>query len=77
MFSNWHKGIESSVKGRIRVGVCALVWAIWNCRNDIIFNKISVPKLYAGDLSPFLLPAKEWNHMDSGCTRLAIFNVGG
>jgi hypothetical protein len=39
MFSNWHKGIESSVKGRIRVGVCALVWAIWNYQNDVVFNK--------------------------------------
>ena len=22
-------------------GVCALLWTIWNCRNDLVFNRIS------------------------------------
>jgi hypothetical protein len=43
MFGNWLNEIEPIVKARIRVGVCALVWAIWNCRNDVVFNKTSVP----------------------------------
>jgi hypothetical protein len=25
-------------KESIRVGVYALIWAMWNCRNDVIFN---------------------------------------
>jgi hypothetical protein len=26
------------MKQRIRVGVCGLIWAMWNCRNDVTFN---------------------------------------
>jgi hypothetical protein len=37
MFGKWLNGIDKSSKARIRIGVCAIVWAIWNCRNDIIF----------------------------------------
>jgi hypothetical protein len=43
MFGNWLNGIEPIVKARIRVGVCALVWEIWNYRKDVVFNKTSVP----------------------------------
>jgi hypothetical protein len=78
------------VSTRIRIEVCALVWAIWNCRNDIIFNN--------ANCSPFLevinrtlhwittwallLPEDQRGYMDSGCTRLmavvqAIFSQGG
>jgi hypothetical protein len=28
---------------QIRVGVCAIVWAMWNVRNDFIFNKQKTP----------------------------------
>jgi hypothetical protein len=28
------------MKGLIWVGTTALCWAIWRCRNDVIFNKI-------------------------------------
>ena len=31
-------GIDNRTKGQIRVGVCALLWAIWHVRNDFIFN---------------------------------------
>ena len=31
--------MESNIAGHIRIGICALLWAIWNCRNDIIFNR--------------------------------------
>jgi hypothetical protein len=24
---------------QIRVGVCAVIWTMWNIRNDFIFNK--------------------------------------
>ena len=32
-------GIESEIARHIRVGVCALLWAVWNCRNDMVFNR--------------------------------------
>jgi RsiW-degrading membrane proteinase PrsW (M82 family) len=28
------------MKGLIWVGIAVLCWAIWRCRNDIIFNKM-------------------------------------
>ena len=39
LFGTWLVGIESETAGHIRVGVCALLWAIWNCRNDLAFNR--------------------------------------
>jgi hypothetical protein len=42
MFGIWLNGIEPINKARIRVGVCALVWAIWNFRNNVVFNKTSL-----------------------------------
>ena len=39
MFGNWLLGVPRNEKVQIRVGVCALLWAIWNIRNDYIFNR--------------------------------------
>ena len=39
LFGTWLVGIESETVRHIRVGVCALLWAIWNCRNDLAFNR--------------------------------------
>ena len=39
MVGNWLNDIDKDTKARIRVGTCAIVWSLWNCRNDIIFNK--------------------------------------
>jgi hypothetical protein len=42
MFGNWLNGIDKDIKARIRMGVSAICWEIWHCRNNIIFNKQSV-----------------------------------
>jgi hypothetical protein len=39
LFENWLKGIPKKDRIQIRVVVCAVIWAIWNNRNDYIFNK--------------------------------------
>jgi hypothetical protein len=38
-FGNWLKGIPKNDLVQIRLGVCAVIWAIWNNRNDHVFNK--------------------------------------
>jgi hypothetical protein len=38
LFGNWLAGIPKKFKTQIRVGACAILWTIWNTRNDIIFN---------------------------------------
>jgi hypothetical protein len=38
MFGNWLNGVDKHDKARIRIGVSALCWSIWTCRNNIIFN---------------------------------------
>ena len=43
LFGTWLNGIGKDVKARIHIGVSAFLWAIWNCRNDIVFNKIQIP----------------------------------
>jgi hypothetical protein len=39
LFGNWLKGIPKNDLILIRVGVCAIIWDIWNTRNDWVFNK--------------------------------------
>uniref|UniRef100_A0A8I6WC46 Reverse transcriptase zinc-binding domain-containing protein n=1 Tax=Hordeum vulgare subsp. vulgare TaxID=112509 RepID=A0A8I6WC46_HORVV len=38
MFTTWLNGVDVQLSRLIRIGICALLWAIWNTRNDIIFN---------------------------------------
>ena len=39
LFGPWLDGVDSDTARHIRVGVCALLWAAWNCRNDLAFNR--------------------------------------
>jgi hypothetical protein len=39
LFGNWSNGVAKEDKDHIRIGVCILLWAIWNVSNDFIFNK--------------------------------------
>ena len=89
MFGNWLAGIDKETKARIRIVVYAFVWAIWNCRNDIVFNKVGNAHFlqvihratYWIHMWSFLLPAHQRELMDQGCTRLmavvrAIYRCG-
>jgi hypothetical protein len=90
MFGNWLNGVEKQTKAQICVGICALIWAIWNCRNDLVFNKkgtahflqvIRMATHWARDWS-YLLSKVQRAPMDIGCSRLEtvaqdIFNLGG
>jgi hypothetical protein len=78
MFGNWLNGIPKADKARIRIGVSALCWSIWTCRNKIIFNKqkdtnfLQVICLAAHwiHLWSYLLPADQRELMAIGCNRL-------
>jgi hypothetical protein len=39
LFGNWLKGIPKKDLIQVRVSVCAVIWALWNTRNDFMFNK--------------------------------------
>jgi hypothetical protein len=39
LFGNWLAGVSEKEKAQIRVGACAMLWALWNVRNDYIFNR--------------------------------------
>jgi hypothetical protein len=90
LFGNWLNGIDKKTKERIRVGVCALVWTIWNCRNEVVFNRCANPNFLQVihraasliHLWSYLLPVEQRGPMDIGCNRMmavvrAIFNQGG
>jgi RsiW-degrading membrane proteinase PrsW (M82 family) len=40
MFGTWLDNQPKKIKGLIWVGTTALCWAIWRCRNDVIFKKL-------------------------------------
>jgi exonuclease III len=40
MFGNWLNNYHKKIKPLIWVGLAALCWAIWRCRNDIIFKRM-------------------------------------
>jgi hypothetical protein len=69
---------------------CALVWTIWNCRNEVVFNRCANPNFLQVihtaasliHLWSYLLPVEQREPLDTGCDRLmavvrAIFNQGG
>jgi hypothetical protein len=39
LFGTWLNGVPKSDKVNLRVGTCAILWAIWHVLNDFIFNK--------------------------------------
>jgi hypothetical protein len=39
MFGNWISNQHKDFKKLIWVGVAAVCWAIWKCRNEIVFKK--------------------------------------
>ena len=78
MFGHWLQGVDKNSKARIRFGVCAFLWAVWNTQNDVVFNKIRVAHflqvvhraIYWIHLWSFLLPPQQRTLMDAGCARL-------
>jgi hypothetical protein len=55
MFGNWLNGVDKKTKMQIRVGTYALVWPLWNCRNDVIFNKSIKCQYFTGYLHGYKL----------------------
>uniref|UniRef100_A0A8I6Y312 Reverse transcriptase zinc-binding domain-containing protein n=1 Tax=Hordeum vulgare subsp. vulgare TaxID=112509 RepID=A0A8I6Y312_HORVV len=41
LFGTWLDGVNVLYAKLIRVGTCAILWAIWNCRNDLVFNRMN------------------------------------
>jgi hypothetical protein len=58
LFGSWLNGVQKDNKAHIRVGVCAILWAMWNVRNDFVFNE----KLNPSFMQVILL-AMHWIHM--------------
>ena len=38
IFGNWLNGVDPRFKLLIRVGAIAVIWLLWLCRNDKVFN---------------------------------------
>jgi hypothetical protein len=80
MFGNWLNGVNRQLKGQIRIGVSALCWSIWRCRNEVVFNKKSKfsfmqvihMMVFWIQLWAFLLPLEQRDAMASGCIRLQM-----
>ena len=80
LFGNWLKGIPKGNLKQIRVGVCAVIWAIWNVRNDHVFNKpkqtsfLQVVSLVTHWIRTwsYLQPVEHRSAMDSGCNTLEM-----
>jgi hypothetical protein len=78
MFGNWLNGIPKQDLVNIRVGVCTLLWATWNTRNDFVFNKPKKPSFMQVipmithwiRLWSYLQMEKKRGDMDFGCNRL-------
>jgi hypothetical protein len=80
MFGSWLDGVEKHDKAIVRIGVSALCWSIWKCRNDIIFNKrknfhflqVIYSMLHWIQLWALLSPMAQRDVMDTGCRRLRM-----
>jgi hypothetical protein len=73
-FGNWLNEIDKITKAQIRVGVCAIHTAIWNCRNDVVFNNANHAQVFQVILKAtywigiwsFLLSEEQRVRTDSG-----------
>jgi hypothetical protein len=78
LFGNWLVGIDKRDVKLIRVGVCAIIWAIWNARNDHVFNRPRAPSFlqvipmasYWICMWSYLQPVEFQEAMTSRCNRL-------
>lgn len=41
VFGNWLHGIDYRFRTILRVGVLAVIWSLWLCKNDKVFNNKS------------------------------------
>jgi hypothetical protein len=80
LFGNWLNGIPRKELIQIRVGVCVVIWTMWNTRNDLIFNKrkstsfLQVIPMVAHWIRTwsYLQQEEQRAKMDSGCNRLEM-----
>ena len=80
MFGNWLNGMDKKTKDRIRIGVSAICWSIWNCRNNLVFNRketfhvlqVIHMAVHWIQLWAFLLPSDQRDLMVAGCARLLL-----
>jgi hypothetical protein len=78
MFGNWLYGVDKTSKCRIRIGVSALCWAIWRCRNNVVFhndksfNVLQVIHMIIHWVQQWalLLPPQQRDAMGTGCNLL-------
>jgi hypothetical protein len=90
LFANWLNGIDLKTKSGIQVGVCAILWSIWNSRNDAIFNiettsqflQVIHKAVHWMNMWSLLQAKDQQVYMDSGYSRFmtvirAIFHQGG
>jgi hypothetical protein len=43
MFTGWLQGFNRELKAKFLVGASAMCWVIWLTRNEVVFDKITVP----------------------------------
>jgi hypothetical protein len=54
IFRNWLHGIDLRFRTLIRVGALAVIWSLWLCRNDKVFNdKIILSCRFSTDVTVF------------------------
>jgi hypothetical protein len=75
LFANWLSNLNKNDVKLIRIGVCAIVWALWNARNDHVFNKpkassfLQVIPMATNWICTwsYLQPLEQRDVTDSGC----------
>jgi hypothetical protein len=45
IFGNWLHGIDYKYMILLRVGAMSLIWSLWLCRNDKVFNIVKFGKI--------------------------------
>jgi hypothetical protein len=77
MSKNWLNGVEKQIIARILVGMCALIWSIWNCGNNMVYNKVETSHFLHVICIATYYWIHEWSYFLQRCSgRLWFLDVG-
>ena len=74
MMGSWLNGYPAKLKKQMLIGVCAICWALWLCRNEVVFQK-RYPNSFLQVIFRGTYWARLWSQLSEEETMKALMNL--